>query len=770
IGLVASIFSVAAVGTSVATTLYETADVMINADQQILALAKHVSQFTAVLKHMGQVLKSEKANCSKELLRDIQKIKRSCKRTFKEIDSTFKSKRFRHFVPVRWLFKRTKAMELETRLDSQQSMLQCIIHTLTVSKLGHIDSRSQRDSEHIDDLKVEIKLLKTFIMESYNNLTELRRAEQSTGAEAQYQSISGEPPIEQSPSPTSSASYSDNDDSKSDVKTDRHDADDEVDDANKGKDQNGKEGTGAMSGTSKAEGPMPRLSYQTQSSYNDTSDSVVHHESNLLLEIVPYRPSLPQSIGSGRLISGGQGPDGDTRSAAQQAANSVRLLLDKWTMSGSAPVSDILDEEAAAAEKQEAELTETRRYAGPGYDTYREPLSPRVGFDDDDYGPTYYPGSRGHPSRFHYDPMPPPPLWDNPQPRYGYPPFGTSGTRQKNYWRPPSPFAHLPDRQLGDEILTALRSTRGGIHYTKSSSGTIRREALELLGYLYTETGGGMFRISADLNLADIEELVKLSYQASDRYSREQSKKIIKEREWGEMIDDINRGMPGTYQGQPAAPSQYPPMPGYWNTNDPPYGGFTRPQPYTEYEDILPDPTAPSQAPAPRCRARDSPPIRQRTRPMPISPPVDVGRREHEARQMTRPEVRFTLPRAQLASGIVDASKETKPNSTEPELPTSKTDDELQKARQKLEQLERRREEAENAKNLETASDLRYYAIPDIKEQIEKLRKRQREEQEKRAAAAFQKQEAKESHHTKMETESEDSDDEGGSEVGDLYD
>jgi len=35
IGLVASIFSVAAVGTSVATTLYETADVMINADQQI---------------------------------------------------------------------------------------------------------------------------------------------------------------------------------------------------------------------------------------------------------------------------------------------------------------------------------------------------------------------------------------------------------------------------------------------------------------------------------------------------------------------------------------------------------------------------------------------------------------------------------------------------------------------------------------------------------------------------------------------------------------
>lgn len=141
IGLVASIFGLAAFGTSVATTLYEAADIMINANQQLLALAKHVSQFTAVLKHMGQVLETEKANCSKEILRDIRKIKHSCKRTFREISSTVKSKRFRHFVPVRWLFKRTKAIELEARLDSQQSMLQCMIHTLTVSKLGRIDSR-----------------------------------------------------------------------------------------------------------------------------------------------------------------------------------------------------------------------------------------------------------------------------------------------------------------------------------------------------------------------------------------------------------------------------------------------------------------------------------------------------------------------------------------------------------------------------------------------------------------------------------------------------
>lgn len=141
IGLVASVFGVAAVGTSVATALYEAADIMINANQQIFALAKHVSQFTAVLKHMGQVLKTEETNCSKEVLHDIRQIKRSCKRTFKEINSTLRSKHFRRFVPVKWLFKRTKALELEARLDSQQSMLQCIIHTLTVSKLGRIHSR-----------------------------------------------------------------------------------------------------------------------------------------------------------------------------------------------------------------------------------------------------------------------------------------------------------------------------------------------------------------------------------------------------------------------------------------------------------------------------------------------------------------------------------------------------------------------------------------------------------------------------------------------------
>lgn len=141
IGLVASIFGVAAYGTQVATSLYETADVMIHAHRQIASMAKHVSQFTAVLRHLGRVLEAEKGNCSKELLRDIRKIKRSCKRTFEEINSTLRSKRSPLLTRVRWLFKKSKAKELEIRLESEQSMLQTMIQSVTVSKLGDMQSR-----------------------------------------------------------------------------------------------------------------------------------------------------------------------------------------------------------------------------------------------------------------------------------------------------------------------------------------------------------------------------------------------------------------------------------------------------------------------------------------------------------------------------------------------------------------------------------------------------------------------------------------------------
>ena len=141
IGLVASILSVAAFGASVATTLYQTGDVIIHSRQQITSLARHVTESTAALKHVGQAMEQEKSNCSKEMRSDIRKMKHSCRNTFEEIKDTISSNRSRRLAPFRWLFKRTKAAELEARLNSQKSTLQCMIQTLTVSKLGSMESR-----------------------------------------------------------------------------------------------------------------------------------------------------------------------------------------------------------------------------------------------------------------------------------------------------------------------------------------------------------------------------------------------------------------------------------------------------------------------------------------------------------------------------------------------------------------------------------------------------------------------------------------------------
>ena len=178
---------------------------------------------------------------------------------------------------------------------------------------------------------------------------------------------------------------------------------------------------------------------------------------------------------------------------------------------------------------------------------------------------------------------------------------------------------------------------------------------------------------------SEIEELVKLSYQALDRYSKEHSKKVIRERGWGEAIDVMNR-MPGMYPNKPSAAPQYPPpMPESWNQNNPPYGGYTGHRPFTE--NVLLDKSAPSQAPLPRPRAREHTFLRRRARPIVASPPIGVDRQEQDATKTTHPEVRFTLPRAQLASSTADTAKEAQSSPAKPDVPPTRTDDELQKAR-----------------------------------------------------------------------------------------
>lgn len=208
---------------------------------------------------------------------------------------------------------------------------------------------------------MEITLLKTFIKESYDNLSALQRAENLSAERPRtpYQPIprddshstihppyvdgsiypadpisassAFEPPISRSPS---NAPKSDNEESNTD---DGVDNDDHTDGSStKSKDQNDHDGVGTNRVTSSATGLISRV-----------PDSNTFRESNLLVQMIPYTPGGADLVRSDRLIAGGHGPDSGTASATQEVTRSVRLLLDKWTTSGSALISNILDEEAA---------------------------------------------------------------------------------------------------------------------------------------------------------------------------------------------------------------------------------------------------------------------------------------------------------------------------------------------------------------------------------------------------------------------------------------
>ena len=156
---------------------------------------------------------------------------------------------------------------------------------------------------------------------------------------------------------------------------------------------------------------------------------------------------------------------------------------------------------------------------------------------------------------------------------------------------------------------------------------------------------------------------------------------------------------------------------------------------------------------------------------MTTSPPIPHGLLEKvspKPPKPKRPEVRFTFPREQLVSGVADTTKETSSSPAKPDIPSTKTDNQLQIVRQRLERLRKRKEEAEKARDITTAADLIYYAIPELEADLEKLLKQQHEEREKSAAPVSQNEEEK-SHQAEVETESEGGEDEGGSEAEDLY-
>lgn len=202
-------------------------------------------------------------------------------------------------------------------------------------------------------------------MENYNNVKELQRAEQSAEAEVRraphpprvipvYQGpsapgdpenlFSSSPP----PSPLSSASIlsesdeegSDPDKAVNNTKPTQplHQA--ELQDAD------------SSAGNAQTLNDFRGTAVQPLAAFDNSLDPGIHRASALLLQMVPYRPaaSNPKHINqSNSLIyvtpRSSNFLDTNQKLAKEEVTKSARLLLDKWTTSGSAPVSDLLAEE-----------------------------------------------------------------------------------------------------------------------------------------------------------------------------------------------------------------------------------------------------------------------------------------------------------------------------------------------------------------------------------------------------------------------------------------
>ena len=258
--------------------------------------------------------------------------------------------------------------------------------------------------------------------------------------------------------------------------------------------------------------------------------------------------------------------------------------------------------------------------------------------------------------------------------------------------------------------------------------------------------------------------MVKLSFQALDKSSTKRSKVIIKENGWDEIIRGMN-DLPGGYPNTSTV-RYFHPVPGPRYPQEPPFREYYSPQLHAEHEKKpdVPDRGDSHQPHQPLVRPRKNSFVRSRGRNNPRTPPNEVKPQEKPQRPASgsvesyeewapqAPEVRFTLPRAQLRPSDRHKNEGVQQNAAKPGIPTTSTDSDLRTARLKLDQYKMKQEAAEKAMDIATASDIRYYAIPDLEARIQQLVELQREEQDKNFIPEFERMEAK------LETESEGSD------------
>ena len=182
----------------------------------------------------------------------------------------------------------------------------------------------------------------------------------------------------------------------------------------------------------------------------------------------------------------------------------------------------------------------------------------------------------------------------------------------------------------------------------------------------------------------------------------------ITERGWNNEVEDLRKTT-----NRPTALPAYP----HPSSN---YGHQSVPQSGVPYLYAVPPPGVNMPMPPPYFEPRSESVSGTESLPSHEDP-----RDKRELTERSNPEVRFTLPKTGLMSSPSEKVKRSPAKRPKAHV-SPPVGSELEEAYLKLARLLIRQEEAEHVKNLDVASDLLYYAIPDLEIRIIEMEKGQK--------------------------------------------
>jgi hypothetical protein len=141
IGVIASVIGVASLGAKVSMMLFECGRDMRHWREQTDEIASEVNTFTNVLRELGMVLKVQEGFYTDDAVRIVEATLKDCKAVFKQIRSKIKFKQ-RSTAGLRWLFKKSRAKELKSRMEALKSSMSLILQVVQLGrKVDDVKSR-----------------------------------------------------------------------------------------------------------------------------------------------------------------------------------------------------------------------------------------------------------------------------------------------------------------------------------------------------------------------------------------------------------------------------------------------------------------------------------------------------------------------------------------------------------------------------------------------------------------------------------------------------